>query len=502
VKRKSALFAVLSIVLGLFTFALPVLATASPATNNVELSMHAPLPTLNNIAKLDPTLPNETILGSGSNQSELLNSQNVKILSSYGVNTQNVSAVKEERDNINDRNISEIQFNNIDSVDFDDNNNIISIANFKDDSNLSSKSVTASVGNEVYANSTSVSSQVYLNNLISKIEANNNFTGSYKLVSSEAYDDSYWQLDWEKDLGNGVLNPYDALKVGVNRNDNSVAVYNRFNMTPNTTQPVISESEALTAAKPVLDTISNVQNKVVSLTVTRPNYFWNDGGPYKTADIARLAYQISVNNGAFLIYIDAVTGENLGGDESQSENGKAYALAALTYGQASANLAYNGMSGLGYHVLPSYVGGGAGMGTDILNYWNGSASYAFYIDCHGNPTTIGDGDAGQWALSTTSVVGNWHFVFLNACSTAVNAGWANAFKVNGYSKRAFLGWSTDVYEYPVYEFATFFWPEAVNRTHSNNIKDAAVWAASQVPGQGSTPIRFYGDTTYNGRAWS
>lgn len=500
-KRKSALFAVLSIVLCLFTFAMPVLATTSSPANDVKFSLHAPLPSLANIAKLDPALPNETMLGSGINQSELLNAQTVKILSSYGVNTQNVSGVRKLRDNINARSISEVQFSNICSVGFDENNSIISISNFKDNTNFSSKPATAfSVDSEVYATTTSVSSQVYLNRLIGEIEANNDFTGSYKLVSSGALDDRYWQLEWEKDLGSGILNPYDSLKVAVDRNDNSVAVYNRFDMTTNATKPVISESEALTAAKPVLDTISNVQSKTVSLTVTRPNYFWNDGGPYKTADFARLAYKVSVNDGAFLIYIDAVTGENLGGDISKTEDGRAFAWSGFTYAQQSANLAYNGMNGLGYHMLASWVGNGAGMGTAIQNYWNGSASYAFYVDCHGSPTTLTDN--ATWWLYTTDVTGNWHLVFLDACSTAVNTGWANAFKVNGYSRRAFLGWSNDVQEYPVYQFCTYFWPEAVNGAHSNSIRDAAVWAASQVPGQGTTPIRFYGDTTYNGRAWS
>lgn len=34
--------------------------------------------------------------------------------------------------------------------------------------------------------------------------------------------------------------------------------------------------------------------------------------------------------------------------------------------------------------------------------------------------------------------------------------------------------------------------------HSNNIRDAAVWAADQVPGYHTAPIKFIGDRTYRG----
>ena len=154
------------------------------------------------------------------------------------------------------------------------------------------------------------------------------------------------------------------------------------------------------------------------------------------------------------------------------------------------------MNSLGYNVLSSWVGSGSGMGTAISNFWNGSNSYGFYVACHGNPTTIGD-DVGTWSLSTSDVAGNWNLVFLDACSTATNTDWAQAFNVYGNSNRAFLGWSADVYQTPAYDFCTYFWPETVNQNHSTNIRDAAVWAASQV--SGSTPIKFYGDRYYNGR---
>jgi hypothetical protein len=483
-KKYVALFASVAI---LFTTAIPV--SAATETTKSILSLHAPLPTLKSAKKLDPTLSKEIVLSDDSgNLPKHMTSQNVEILSSYGVNLKNdVTSVNKVKDVRNDRNISEVQYNNGCLVGFDDDNNIVSISNFKGNSASSLSNSTATGSNKVD-----------LKDIINTIRTNSNLNDSYKLVDSEAFDDNYWQLDWEKDVSNGTLNPQDSLKVVLDRKDNSIVSYNRFLMIPNTTQAVISEEEALTEAQPVLDSIPNVKNKTASLSVIRPNHFWNDGGPYETENFDRLAYKISVNDDQYEIYIDAVTGENLGGDISKTEDGKAFAWSGFSYAQQSANLAYSGMSGLGYNMLSSWVGSGSGMGSAIQNYWNSSTSYAFYVDCHGSPTTLTDNST--WWLYTTNVTGNWHFVFLDACSTAVDAGWANAFKVNGYSQRAYLGWSTDVNEYPAYQFCTYFWPEAVNRNHSNNIRDAAVWAASQVPGSGSTPIKFYGDTTYNGRA--
>ena len=75
---------------------------------------------------------------------------------------------------------------------------------------------------------------------------------------------------------------------------------------------------------------------------------------------------------------------------------------------------------------------------------NDTKAYGLYIDCHGSTTTLATNS--QTILTTNQVKGNWHFVFLDACSTAANSNWPNAFKINSsYSKRAFFGWTTSVY---------------------------------------------------------
>lgn len=132
---------------------------------------------------------------------------------------------------------------------------------------------------------------------------------------------------------------------------------------------------------------------------------------------------------------------------------------------------------------------------------NDSQAYGFYIRCHGTSTEL-HADYNTFMLHYSEVKGNWHLVFLDSCSSAASSNWPNAFKINSsYSKRAFLGWGTKTTENPTYQFNCYFWPETTAQKHSKNIRDAAVWAAAQVPGIGTTPIRFYGDRSYNGRAY-
>ena len=71
--------------------------------------------------------------------------------------------------------------------------------------------------------------------------------------------------------------------------------------------------------------------------------------------------------------------------------------------------------------------------------------------------------------------------------------------MTSYSQsRAFLGWSDTVEGGNSTDFSSAFFPEVIAGNHSNNIRDAAVWAADQVPGYHTAPIKFIGDRTYRG----
>jgi hypothetical protein len=129
---------------------------------------------------------------------------------------------------------------------------------------------------------------------------------------------------------------------------------------------------------------------------------------------------------------------------------------------------------------------------------------AFYFCGHGNDdpsdpriSVENKDDEFNAVLYSSEAVGNWHFVFLDACHTGRSV-WADTFNISSsYSDRAYLGWDGTVDTQPAYEFAQEFWP----LVGTMSIRDAAVYAANQVPGSGTTPIRFFGDSSYDGSAY-
>ncbi|MBR4940685.1 MAG: hypothetical protein IKZ19_01635 [Clostridia bacterium] len=128
-------------------------------------------------------------------------------------------------------------------------------------------------------------------------------------------------------------------------------------------------------------------------------------------------------------------------------------------------------------------------------YWFGKPTYTPGGDVQSKEYAI-------WYIEPDDIPGNWKFVFLDCCYCAVDETFANAFNIYSTSvNRAFLGWRAEVYGGPSLDFSEHFFPEVEDQIHSNNIRDAAVWAAAQVDGDQSTPIRFYGDRTYDGRLY-
>jgi hypothetical protein len=121
-------------------------------------------------------------------------------------------------------------------------------------------------------------------------------------------------IDWNKDLGNGITNPYDVIVVSINPKNDSVWMYTRNIVTPNTTVPIVTKNQAIKFAQPIISKFKNTKNIKVSLTVSMPNFYWEKGGPYKRADFARLAWKVSLSSGASIM-VDAQTGEILGGDQ-------------------------------------------------------------------------------------------------------------------------------------------------------------------------------------------
>ncbi len=340
----------------------------------------------------------------------------------------------------------------------------------------------------------------------------------YTLAETYDFDDDYVFFTFEKSYGSGITNPLESINVVLNKNSLKVTVAVKFDSAPNAVAPEISYDKALAIANAYSsrDVIYDSANLTyISDRVYNTNIHQYDD------DICYLVYAVSSSGENAILYVDALSGEYVGRDIVMSETGFAVAI------QESANSsAYNynsdlddytateiarfnswridkmtwaasAMRRLGYSATSSSYTTSA-MITDVQDYLSALGDeYAFYFSGHGNTTILGFKRNG-W-IRTTDVDGNWHFVFLDACQTAVDTGWADAFNINGYVNRAYLGWNGNIRWDNGYLFAEEFWP-LINGT--NTVRQAAVDAAALVPGSGTTPIKFYGDTSYTGEAWS
>lgn len=374
----------------------------------------------------------------------------------------------------------EAMFSNGIVADFDKNMNIVSYYNYKT-SNTCGKNG--------------------LDSFIKSLRNEYNIDDSYMLSINNDNDDTVYY--WEKVDENGLKNIYDSLTVRVDTTNNQVISINRFYDSAESNNIKISEESA---KKIILDYCGNSQEITSCEQVyTKPNFYWNnDSVAYTKVDMVRLAYKITVDN-LNIFYVDTETGEIIGGDTIMAANNSAvFGNSGLIYVGANMSNAKLAFNKLGYTSSVDNVG--LNIRSDVLNYVNNDPkAYAFYINCHGNSSSLATKDSSgnsKLVLNSSEVSGNWHFVFLDACKTAANTTWANAFKINSnYSKRAFLGWSNLINQVNSHEFSGYFWNEVAARKYTSNVRDAAVWAADKVPGSGTTPIRFYGDRSYNGTAY-
>lgn len=146
--------------------------------------------------------------------------------------------------------------------------------------------------------------------------------------------------------------------------------------------------------------------------------------------------------------------------------------------------------------------------TQIFSWTNSGGSnynnknYAFYISTHGpGDTDAANGvtyflDIDKNAITPGEISGNWHFVYIDACNSKRNNNFPNSLNISSsYSQRAYLGWATTVGVSAANTFNNYFW-----ETYITNypIQQAAVKAAADVPGSGTTPIRFSGDSSWYG----
>ncbi|MDR0514054.1 MAG: hypothetical protein LBG81_02685 [Coriobacteriaceae bacterium] len=158
----------------------------------------------------------------------------------------------------------------------------------------------------------------------------------YQVVVCDLDGYGVWTVVWNKLLAEGLLNPYDTVGINIDAADGSITSFQRSFVEPNATEPLLGQQEVAVYAQPVIDALSADSKRegapsrldgnegtsrafiaACELCIFRPNFLWEEGGPYKPADFVRLAWRVTLGSGD-QVYVDARTGEVLGGDQIQA----------------------------------------------------------------------------------------------------------------------------------------------------------------------------------------
>ena len=212
-------------------------------------------------------------------------------------------------------------------------------------------------------------------------------------------------------------------------------------------------------------------------------------------DVGQIKVAYVFKNSIGEIYIDAKTGECIGGD-IYKELGGIIGAPELTYTIESINAAKKGLSKLGYTPIKSK--NSQNFRTEVPNILK-SGVKAFYSCSHGSTDVISskkDKDNKDRQFHRNNVPsGNYKFIYLDACNTGKNSDWANAFGIydGTTSNKAFLGWYESVGQKLSYDFSVQLWKKLDKNI---SVRNAALKAADAVPEY--CPIRFRGNRNYNG----
>lgn len=146
-------------------------------------------------------------------------------------------------------------------------------------------------------------------------------------VRAEMSDILGLEIYLEKEVGNGLCNSYDMLWLCVDPVTGQVSTYANHleQYKPNTAKALVTEEQALQFALTEVETWERVNLAVTDaevreLTYVRPNFKFeglDNDVRYEQADFIRLAWKVHVEDttgiGAYDIWVDAETGEILGG---------------------------------------------------------------------------------------------------------------------------------------------------------------------------------------------
>lgn len=342
-----------------------------------------------------------------------------------------------------------------------------------------------------------------------------NIDQTYEKTSMEN-NGEYSSYSYIKEYRNGLQNPFESVKITCNIHTGDVVIATKFDHEPNSTIAEIDEDEAILAAAQSEYYAAGSAVTSCQLAFILPSMFLNETvARYGAGDEAILCYKIVYDSG-YIIYVDAMDAEPVAVDEIMAYNSASFTIKEVSattnpsaynrrpstpktcselnaYRVENIELSESGFERLGYNtVAQNNPYEDKTINEDVATFLDGASSYGFYFCGHASSDVLAY--KYHTILKREDVSGNWRFVFLDGCETAIDTGWAEQFNIYGQSGRAYLGWFDTVELANTHQFQEYFWPRVGNKA----IQALALDAANSVPGQGTTPIRFWGDTSYTG----
>ncbi len=152
-------------------------------------------------------------------------------------------------------------------------------------------------------------------------------TQGYVLAASSKFDDEYWSYDFSRLVADGLYNPYETVRITINRLTGCLTLCNVFDFPllddHESGEEMLTQAEAADAAIRCGAVLDGSVPTGAELGCVLPNWFGTDdtwSGNVQAAKVSRLAWTLTYEDTsgtcttATVVYIDAYTGEHLGGD--------------------------------------------------------------------------------------------------------------------------------------------------------------------------------------------
>ena len=430
-----------------------------------------------------------------------------KLLTYFEKDISKSKDVKEIYDKSLNRNVIRVTLEDAE-IDFSKNGDIVGYKNFDDFSTVDKHRKDYKENEELLKIDYKIKENSNLLEFISVIEEKFDLR-KYKLIECSNSIEGVWILTWNKEYENKLVNPYDCINIVIDAKDGSIMLFGKNEMEPNDIVPEITQEKALELAKLIIQKFDDAE-MYAELTFFRPNFYFEEGGPYDVADFVRLSWQIYTKD-HISVQIDAITGEILGGDITQAVCARAMSVVQFPGYTERASLAASAFSRLGY--TQNQAGYTPVTWTinqaDIDWMLSRTDMYGLYLLCHGGIidglSVLADAEnlnLSHWQVWSNRSFGVWRFVYLDACYTSANNNFANAFKAT-YAGECFVGWNNAVNTFTALDFNRRFLPRLGTMTVHNAVV-TSLWESRNAGYSGPGSIcdpGFIGDLNYYGWAW-